>query len=267
MTYFIYSLQGRRESNEDQHYVFENLNGQDKSKAKLNLYCVFDGHGGKLVSKYLRDNLPDYFTYKDCEKNLSDKNMATKYFKKVFDKLQEVLEINHPKASAYCGSTCNICIITKPKNKENNYIYVANLGDSRSVISKKGNIAKSLSIDHKPNLPKEKERIQKLGGSIRYDGSDWRVNDLSLSRAFGDNDSKPYVSHRPDIFKHKVLKEDNFLVVGCDGLWDVLSNQLVCDYIRKLKENNYKGNYAKKLAEYAFEKGSYDNISVIVKFL
>ena len=60
-----YSLQGRRERNEDQHFSLLNLDNNNKKLNKINLVCVFDGHGGKSVSKYLKYNLPQYFLKKD----------------------------------------------------------------------------------------------------------------------------------------------------------------------------------------------------------
>ena len=63
-----YSLQGRRERNEDQHYTLLNLNNKNKKINPINLVCIFDGHCGKAVSKYLKYNLQPYFLKKN--KNL-----------------------------------------------------------------------------------------------------------------------------------------------------------------------------------------------------
>ena len=131
----------------------------------------------------------------------------------------------------------------------------------------KDNIAEQLSLDHKPNNPEEKKRIESLGGTIQYDGSDWRINGLSLSRAFGDLDCKPYVTHLPQIYKYDIYPNDKFFVFACDVLWDVLSNQDVFDYINELVNKNFKGNYSKELTEYAIHKGSLDNVSAIVYFI
>ena len=69
-------------------------------------------------------------------------------------------------------------------------IYCANAGDSRTVMSEKGN-AVDLSKDHKPELPEERSRIIKAGGEVM----DGRVNGmLALSRAMGDFDYKPITS-------------------------------------------------------------------------
>ena len=55
-----YTLQGKRYSNEDQHFNLLNLDNKNKSLHPVNFVAVFDGHGGKLVSKYLKENLPKY---------------------------------------------------------------------------------------------------------------------------------------------------------------------------------------------------------------
>ena len=128
------------------------------------------------------------------------------------------------------------------------------------------NIAEQLSQDHKPNSPEERKRIEELGGVVEFDGSDWRIRNLSLSRAFGDLDCKPYVTHLPQIYEYEVNKNDKFLVLACDGLWDVLSNQDVVDFIISCLSIKIKNNIARLLAEYAIEKGSMDNVTVIIYF-
>ena len=85
---------------------------------------------------------------------------------------------------------------------KNKILWIANVGDSRAVMCNHKDEVIQLSQDHKPNSKLEKKRIEQLGGKIKYDGSDWRVNDLSLSRAFGDLESTPYITHLPQIFKY-----------------------------------------------------------------
>ena len=105
-------------------------------------------------------------------------------------------------------------------------------------------------------------------------GFDWRVKDLSVSRAFGDIDATPFLSHRPDLYRYKLDKNDKFFVLACDGLWDVMSN---CDVVNFILLHCYDNttnvrinksiNIAKKLAEYAIKKGSTDNITIVAFFL
>ena len=80
MKFYTYSIQGRRLSNEDKHICILNLNNQNKNINAINLLGVFDGHGGKVVSKYLKNNLPQYFMHKFKENFYLKTKLATKYF-------------------------------------------------------------------------------------------------------------------------------------------------------------------------------------------
>ena len=117
------------------------------------------------------------------------------------------------------------------------------------------------------NSKTEKNRIEKLGGKIKFDGADWRIKDLSLSRAFGDLDTYPYVTHKPEIFRVRLNKKDKFIIFACDGLWDVVSNSGAVRFVNKLIKSKYTGNISKKLAEYAIKQGSHDNVTVSILFL
>jgi len=266
MKVYSYSLQGKRPSQEDQHIHVLNLEGSNKEMNNINFFGVFDGHGGKKVSHYLRNNLPNFFLNK-FDKNIYAKNNSfTKYTNQVYDFLQNNLKEKHPRAVEYCGSTACIGIQTKD-DKDKNIFWVINVGDSRAVLCNKEGKGLQLSVDHKPNLPEEKKRIESLGGKISFDGSDWRVKTLSLSRAFGDLDCCPYVTHLPNIYKYKINSKDKFIIMACDGLWDALSNQEAVEYVRDLQFKNFTGNYAKQLGQHALDKGSYDNVTVIIYFL
>lgn len=117
-------------------------------------------------------------------------------------------------------------------------IYVANTGDSRSVISLQGE-ARPLSFDHKPMNPDENARIIAAGGFVEFN----RVNgNLALSRALGDFEFKQnanlpperqVVTADPEIVVYDITGEEEFLVLACDGIWDCLSNQQVVDFIRR----------------------------------
>ena len=84
-------------------------------------------------------------------------------------------------------------------------------------------------------------------------------------------DEAPFVTHTPDLYRYKLDKRDKFIVFACDGLWDVLSNQDVVNFIldnfynKELDKLEYTGSdMAKKLAEYAIAQGSMDNVSVVL---
>lgn len=133
-------------------------------------------------------------------------------------------------------------ILVTPDQK---YIYCANAGDSRAVISTGGK-SKPLSYDHKPTDPKESQRIVNAGGFVEFG----RVNgNLALSRAIGDFEfkqnvnlpaEKQAVTCDPDVIKHEITDEDEFFVLACDGIWDCMTNQQVVNYIRQSLSQNMK---------------------------
>ena len=116
-------------------------------------------------------------------------------------------------------------------------LFVANAGDSRCVFSRNGK-AVEMSHDHKPDEAREAERIHRAGAFV----TDGRVNgSLNLSRAIGDmeykqrRDLKPEqhaVTAYPDVRRILMTDEDEFFVLACDGIWDVLSNQEAVDFVK-----------------------------------
>ena len=122
----------------------------------------------------------------------------------------------------------------------NGVLYVANAGDSRAILCRRGR-AIALSEDHKPANPGELARIKKAGGWVTPQG---RINgNLNLSRALGDLKYKQAISSKlgraeqiitadPDITVHKLEKGDELIVLACDGVWDCMTNQGVVDFVR-----------------------------------
>jgi serine/threonine protein phosphatase PrpC len=258
------SRRGLRPQNEDAHEAIININGTDGTKKNVNLYAVFDGHGGKDVSAYVKENLPRYLLKSNVEYPLTKRYVVT-----VYDEIQKSLATHN--YSHFSGSTGLVIIHFKLGN--DNYLNVLNNGDSRCILCR-DNFPMPLTKDHKPNWPEEYHRIGRLGKKPVFDGFDWRINDLSVSRAFGDLDAAPYVTHQPDLFRYKLDKADKFIVVGCDGLYDVLSNSDIVNFILMNSYDstfqtriNKNVNIAAKLANYALKRGSTDNVSVIIVFL
>ena len=267
MSAHFVSLRGDRNSNEDNHNIIIGMDNKEESAeplAEVNYYGVYDGHGGKFVSKFLSENIYHYFVDNKVKYPL-DKE----YVYKVYDGLQNILVTKYSKEAMECGSTC--LVVCHFKVGANSYLNVLNTGDSRCVLSR-NNIAHTLSRDHKPDWPDEKSRIMKLGGQIKKVGKTYRINDLSVSRAFGDIESSKYVTHRPDIYKYKIKTKDRFMIIACDGLWDVVSPQDVVNFVldncydSDMKRINLNINIATKLAELAIKKESGDNVTCIVVF-
>ena len=270
------SLLGLRPTNEDAEHFLLNLDNSDKTKKNINLLAIFDGHGGPLVSKFLSETLPQYFYNIKIvpEKAKPNSSRYHKYIKKLFDFTQEKIR-NEIKESKVMGSTALLAQIYKYSDTKNR-IQIINVGDCRAVLCSKYNIGIPLSKDHKPNTLEEFDRLTKMGGKItQLPGDDPRIGGLSVSRSMGDVDGKPYVSHQPEIFDYEIDQEDKFLIVGCDGLWDVFDNQTAVYYVLNEMKNEYKynivtnsikNNIAKKLATEAIKRGSTDNISCMILF-
>lgn len=119
-----------------------------------------------------------------------------------------------------------------------NELFVANAGDSRCIICREGK-AVDMSIDHKPEDVPELDRITKAGGKVSNDG---RINGgLNLSRAIGDHSYKQnkelgpkeqMITAFPDVKTLTIDPEtDQFMVLACDGIWNYMSSQDVCDFI------------------------------------
>ena len=144
---------------------------------------------------------------------------------------------------------------------------VANAGDCRAVLCHDGE-AIDMSQDHRPIHPSERRRVEELGGYI----DDGYLNGvLSVSRALGDWDMKlPRGSPSPLIaepeFQHLFLtEEDEFLIIGCDGIWDVMSSQQAVSLVhRGLRRHDDPDQCARDLVKEALRQNTFDNLTVII---
>ncbi|KYM78693.1 Protein phosphatase 1B [Atta colombica] len=226
LRYGVASMQGWRMEMEDAHRAIPCLDG---GLSDWSYFAVFDGHAGALVSAHSAEHLLECimqtqeFKAEDVIKGIHSG------FLRLDDEMRDL-----PAMSAgmdKSGSTA-VCAFISPKN-----IYIANCGDSRAVLCRSG-LPVFSTRDHKPVLPAEKERIQNAGGSVMIQ----RVNgSLAVSRALGDYEYKnlkdrgpceQLVSPEPEIFMlDRDDEHDEFLVLACDGIWDVMNNEDLCNFI------------------------------------
>lgn len=193
----------------------------------LELYAVFDGHGGSEVSEFLRATLPYRLLSKLQQIDLTDPCAVKRTIVSAF------LETDGEIAELKCksGSTAVVALILS------DIIYLVNLGDSRGVIfNNRGEIYLRTS-DHKPDRPDEKDRIYKAGGRVvnydvpRIDSSG--SYSLALSRAFGDMELKrplALVSVHPEVYAlptREYIFGGLNIILASDGLWDTLSTEQV----------------------------------------
>ncbi|KAK2748137.1 Protein phosphatase 2C 1 [Myotisia sp. PD_48] len=140
-------------------------------------------------------------------------------------------------------------------------LYTANVGDARIILCRNGK-ALRLSYDHKGSDENEGVRITNAGGLILNN----RVNGvLAVTRALGDAYMKELVTGHPFTTETVIQPEtDEFLILACDGLWDVCSDQEAVDLVRNTEDPQAA---SKILVDYALSRFSTDNLScMIVRF-
>ena len=269
------------ELNNDENNI-NNIN----NKNEFYFFGVYDGHGGKGCSIYLKENLHNNI-----------KEFSVKGIKQAIEiteeKFKEEQALNEKGEISDSSGSCGIMAMIQDKK-----CIIANVGDSRLVLFKNGKIAFATE-DHKPNTETEKRRIKLAGGEIyqtftlfplRQNGKEieapWRVlpGRLSVSRTFGDIEAKDpkfggikgVVQALPDITELELDDEYNLMVIGCDGIFDVLSNEEIMECVKiVLKEKNIKeiieddvhelcGEFAAMIVKGAIAKDSSDNVSCIV---
>lgn len=216
---------------------------------ELGLFAIYDGHLGDSVPAYLQKHLfPNIL--KD-EEFWTDPNRS---ISKAYEKTDQAI-LSHNPDLGRGGSTAVTAILINGRK-----LWIANVGDSRAVISKKGQ-AIQMSIDHEPNT--ERDSIEDRGGFVsNMPGDVARVNgQLAVSRAFGDKNLKSHLRSDPDVQGADIDADTDLLILASDGLWKVMSNQEAVDIARKIKDPQ---KAAKRLATEALNKDSKDDISCIV---
>lgn len=227
---------------------------------------MFDGHGGREVAFYTESHYRDFLKKSPGYESSNIELGLKQSFLKVDEELEKesgkeelaaMKRKNPPNKAALfkllgdingggngsgeqtqdqlmldsIGCTANVILIDKMKK-----IYAANAGDSRCVLARKGK-AVPLSFDHKPDDEGELKRIEKAGSVVtegRVDGN------LNLSRALGDlkyktnKELKPEewpITANPDVRVEDLTTEDDFVIMGCDGIWETKSNDEMVAYI------------------------------------
>jgi len=240
----VYSIQGSRAHMEDTYQAAINLGGNPKHA----FYGVYDGHGGHRASDFAAEHLHKLFLKNNYQTN------PTQALLDAFKEL-DTLWLTDATQNNFDDGTTVICALIIDQ-----VLYVANVGDSRSVLGHGGK-SQDMSTDHKPGREDEKKRIENLGGRIIYYGT-WRVEGvLAVTRAIGDKRLKKYISAVPEITERKLEAEDDYLILATDGVWDVLSSQEAVDVIMECEDTR---EMARRLTETAYKRGSMDNITALV---
>ncbi|XP_073028006.1 probable protein phosphatase 2C 52 isoform X2 [Primulina eburnea] len=261
----IFTQQGRKGINQDAMIVWEGFVAEDVT------FCgVFDGHGphGHLVARKVRDTLPlklstflnsfeskqkassanccknVEFDVVDPAKDTSAKQKVESLWSQAFLKSYKAMDKelrSHPNLDCFCSGSTAVTIVKQGSN-----LFMGYIGDSRAILGSKDNndrmVAVQLTVDLKPDLPREAERIKRCKGRVfaLQDEPEvqrvWLPFDdapgLAMARAFGDFCLKEYGVISIPEFSHRILTdEDKFVVLASDGVWDVLSNEEVVEIV------------------------------------
>ncbi|KAL8089613.1 hypothetical protein AgCh_039184 [Apium graveolens] len=278
------SICGRRRDMEDFVAIHPSFCGKDDNdSSEFHYFGVYDGHGCSHVSKRCKERLHELVKEElngkvELEpiewKEAMQRSFSRMDSEVITGKEAVVLAsgckclLPSPESDAV-GSTAVVAIVTPEK------IVVANCGDSRAVLCRKGK-AIPLSRDHKPDRPDELSRIEAAGGRVIYWDGPRVLGVLAMSRAIGDKYLKPYVSCEPEVTIINRTPDDECLILASDGLWDMVSNQTACGVARMCLAGkvpippNLSGNgeactdASVLLTKLAFVRRSSDNVSVVV---
>ncbi|KAK1313056.1 putative protein phosphatase 2C 33 [Acorus calamus] len=274
----LFTQQGKKGTNQDAMIVWENFGSRTDSV----FCGVFDGHGpfGHMVARKVRDSLPlklsalwevdtaaglrenstteqgsiyieetasvclDEETggldLEDNGKHPEIRQVLKESFLKAFKTMDKELKV-HPNINCFCSGTTAVTLV-----KQGQDLVIGNVGDSRAILGTRDQnnrlVAVQLTVDLKPNLPREAERIKRCKGRVfaLQDEPEvarvWLPNydspGLAMARAFGDFCLKDFgLISVPDISYRRLTEKDEFIVLATDGVWDVLSNKEVVDIV------------------------------------
>ncbi|KAK9748473.1 hypothetical protein RND81_02G059900 [Saponaria officinalis] len=244
---------------EDEHVCIDNLprhlHAPDNFPSHGAFYGVFDGHGGTDAASFVCNNILKYIVEDPHFPSCAEKAIRSAFVKADYAFADSsALDISS-------GTTALTVLIFERT------MLIANAGDCRAVLGKRGR-AVELSKDHKPNCSSEKLRIEKLGGVV-YDG--YLNGQLSVARALGDwhmkgpKGSAFPLSSEPELQETILTEDDEFLLLACDGLWDVMSSQCAVTIARReLMAHNDPERCSRELVREALKRNTCDNLTVIV---
>jgi len=255
-------MQGWRVSMEDAHVQLHKLGSQ----SGISFFGVFDGHGGSYAAQFAAAKIADKIVSNGSNNTTSPEALSAMLVKAGLEIDVELRQEPQVRSGEdHSGTTAVYGLVTPT------HVIIANIGDSRSVMCSDGKTY-AMSEDHKPTNAPEEKRIKDAGGTVTMS----RVNgDLAVSRALGDfsykmQDHLPAVSQQvsPEAeitIRERSRDDDDFLILACDGIWDVFSNEQCVDFFRKnLSEGVSSEQACELLIHEGLARKSRDNMTVLL---
>ncbi|KAL6964701.1 putative protein phosphatase 2C 73 [Sarracenia purpurea var. burkii] len=268
----VFSKRGEKGVNQDCFIVWEEFGCQEDM-----IFCgIFDGHGpwGHYVAKRVRETMPSTLLCNwqemlaeeaslDQDFDLESNKMLHRFNIWKHSYLKTCASVDkdlgqHRKIDSFHSGTTALTIV-----RQGEQIFVANVGDSRAVLATTSDdgsvVAVQLTVDFKPNLPQEAERIIQCNGRVFSLDDEpgvhrvWRPAEdtpgLAMSRAFGDYCVKEFgLISVPEVTQRHITGKDQFVVLATDGVWDVVSNQEAVQIVSSTPD---RAKSAKRLVEHA----------------
>ena len=251
----ICHAQGRRPTMEDEHLTATFNLEIGGTTYPVQLFGIFDGHGGVQAAQYLKTHLGEKLKQKLLELNpqkLSDEG--------IWNALKMTFVEMNKEFQEESGSTATVALSLDGK------LWTANVGDSRTILVKRNGEILQLTEDAKPSDPRYVQGIKNRGGYVQlYDC--WRVNGiLAVGRAFGDHGIGPGMSTRPKITQIPLnqIPAGSHLVLACDGIWDVASTRQIALSACFNHSEDQPTALAQNIVYSAYQAGSTDNLSAMV---
>ena len=251
---FINSIQGQKRKhvmpNQDAYEIISNSLGED-----ITYLAVYDGHGvkGEEAANFVKREIKSYLTKNKVKVGkLENSKDCLSFFKTCFFQIQKDMGRTENEFEL-SGSCVSAVLINKTK------LFSINLGDSRAVLGcfkNEKKIAVELTVDQKASRADEIKRIKEYGGDVNEKTGVHRIYKkyddqpgLAVSRSLGD-----LVGHEcgvlsePEVFEREITKDDKFIVVGSDGVWDVFNSPESVGFIFECLEKKLE-NPAKLMTE------------------
>mmetsp|Transcript_7237 Transcript_7237/g.20114 ORF Transcript_7237/g.20114 Transcript_7237/m.20114 type:complete len:300 (+) Transcript_7237:149-1048(+) len=260
----------RRSNMEDVHVCLQPGDDDDAwDSHEYALTAVYDGHGGRDIVDYLERHLSKNLAQELAHDDAAD--VGTR-----IERAFLLTDIQSRRANLMTsGATVVMCLVKRASADPGAEvtIHAANCGDARAVLSctvdENGAACASratrLTFDHRADDDGEELRIKAAGGFILNKRV---LGILAVARSMGDHGLKEYVIAKPYVSETTLTKaEGQFIIVACDGLWDVMDDQLAVDMVREIAATDSKDAVADVLVQEAVKRGSTDNITAIVAWL